>query len=182
MEKRFLEADPKIFINKYGIKDFILNVGHIGIERKNTLTLIKALSKIDHPAVIIGKIYNTSEGLSCIKEAKKNKNLIIIDGLDHNSKMLESAYAASKVFVLPAKYETPGIAGLEAGLAGSKIVITKYGGTTFSSPDIMPIAKDPVINYERHLVKKKIYTEVDIKKIREEMKVEINAAVKESVT
>ncbi len=131
VEKRFLEADPKIFINKYGIKDFILNVGHIGVERKNTLTLIKALSKIDHPAVIIGKIYNTSEGLSCIKEAKKNKNLIIIDGLDHNSKMLESAYAASKVFVLPAKYETPGIAGLEAGLAGSKIVITKYGGTKY---------------------------------------------------
>ena len=55
-------------------------------------------------------------------------------------------------------------------------------GTKYVPKKVMDYweAKDPVINYERHLVKKKIYTEVDIKKIREEMKVEINAAVKES--
>ncbi|MEM2175143.1 MAG: glycosyltransferase, partial [Candidatus Micrarchaeia archaeon] len=33
------------------------------------------------------------------------------------------------VFLLPSYYETPGIAALEAGLAGAKILITKYGGT-----------------------------------------------------
>jgi len=31
---------------------------------------------------------------------------------------------------LPSLFETPGLAALEAGLAGAKIVITKYGGTT----------------------------------------------------
>jgi len=45
--------------------------------------------------------------------------------------MLASAYAACDVFVLPSMFETPGIAALEAGLAGAKIVITKYGGTVF---------------------------------------------------
>jgi len=131
VEKRFLNGDPNKFIKQYGIKDFILNVGHIGVERKNTLSLIKALSKINHPSVIIGKIANTKEGFECIKEANKNKNLILINGLDHDSEMLVSAYAAAKIFVLPAKYETPGIAALEAALSGSNIIITKYGGTKY---------------------------------------------------
>ena len=43
--------------------------------------------------------------------------------------MLASAYAAASVFVLPSLFETPGIAALEAALAGAKIVITPYGGT-----------------------------------------------------
>ena len=131
VEKRFLNGDPNKFIKKYGMKNFILNVGHIGVERKNTLFLIKALSKINHPSVIIGKVSNTKEGFQCLKEARKNKNLLLIHGLDHDSEMLASAYAAAKIFVLPAKYETPGIAALEAGLSGSNIIITKYGGTQY---------------------------------------------------
>jgi glycosyltransferase involved in cell wall biosynthesis len=43
--------------------------------------------------------------------------------------LLASAYAACDVFVLPSQFETPGIAALEAGLAGAKIVITPVGGT-----------------------------------------------------
>jgi glycosyltransferase involved in cell wall biosynthesis len=43
--------------------------------------------------------------------------------------MLASAYAGCELFVLPSLFETPGIAALEAGLAGAKIVITERGGT-----------------------------------------------------
>ena len=117
MEERFLYGDPEPFVKKYGVQDFILNVGHIGVERKNTLSLIRALETIDHPAVIIGKVTDTEEGQACLAEAGKNKNLIIIKGLDHDSDLLASAYAAAKVFALPARYETPGIAALEAALA-----------------------------------------------------------------
>lgn len=129
VEERFLNSDPSIFEKKYGIKDFILYVGHIGAVRKNVLSLIKALTKINHPAVIIGDVANTKESEICLNKAKNNKNLIIIKGLDHYDQMLASAYAACDTFVLPAKYETPGIAAMEAALAGAKIVITKYGGT-----------------------------------------------------
>ena len=129
VEKRFAEASPELFYNKYGVKDFILNVGHIGAPRKNTLSLIRALSKIDHPAVIIGRIFPSKEADICMEEGKKNKNLTIIPGIDHDSTMLASAYAACSVFALPAMYETPGIAALEAGLAGAKVVITPHGGT-----------------------------------------------------
>lgn len=129
VEARFEFGDPALFKKKYGIENFILNVGHIGPARKNVLQLIRALKIIDHPAVIIGKVSETSEGKQCLEEARRSKNILIIDGLDNDSEMLASAYAACDVFALPSLFETPGIAALEAALAGAKIVITPYGGT-----------------------------------------------------
>ena len=129
VSEAFLHGDPTLFKKKYGIDGFILNVGHIGPGRKNVLSLIRALRRIDHPAVIIGRITSGGESEACLREAEKNKNLILIDGLDHTSPMLASAYAACDVFVLPSTFETPGRAALEAALAGAKIVITPHGGT-----------------------------------------------------
>ncbi|MFZ4620372.1 MAG: glycosyltransferase family 4 protein [Bacteroidota bacterium] len=129
VEARFEFGDPSLFKKKYGLENFILNVGHIGPARKNVLQLIRALKKIDHPAVIIGKVSDTPEGKQCLEEARQSKNILIIEGLDNDSVMLASAYAASSVFALPSLFETPGIAALEAALAGAKIVITPHGGT-----------------------------------------------------
>jgi len=126
---KFLNADPSLFEDEYGIKDFILCVGHIGPARKNVLSLVRSLSKINHPAVFIGKIIPSGEFEKVLIEAEKNRNLRIIDALDNESQLLASAYAACNTFVLPSLYETPGIAALEAGLAGAKIVITPFGGT-----------------------------------------------------
>jgi len=130
VEDRFYYADPSLFVKKYGKENFILNVGHIGPERKNILTLIRLLADIDREAVIIGRIENTSSGRQCLEEAKNNPRILVLDSIPNDSPLLASAYAASDVFVLPSLFETPGIAALEAALAGSKIVITKHGGTT----------------------------------------------------
>lgn len=129
VEERFCNANKSIFINKYGIKDFVLNVGHIGPGRKNVLRLIHVLQDIDSPAVIIGRIENNAYGSKCVAEAKKNSRLLLLDSIPNDSDLLSSAYAACDVFVLPSLFETPGIAALEAALAGAKIAITKYGGT-----------------------------------------------------
>ena len=129
VEKRFAHATPGLFEREYGIKNFILTVGHIGPERKNILRLIEALERIDHPAAIIGRIEDTPSGRACLELANRNPRLLIIDAIPHDSMLLASAYAACDVFVLPSQFETPGIAALEAGLAGAKIVITPIGGT-----------------------------------------------------
>lgn len=129
VEPRFEHGDPSLFKKKYGVDNFILNVGHIGIVRKNMLNLIRALKQIDHPAVLIGKITDSPYAHQCLEEAKTARNILIIPGLDNSDGMLESAYAASSLFALPSQFETPGIAALEAALAGSKIVITPFGGT-----------------------------------------------------
>jgi len=129
VDERFYHADPGLFKEKYGMEKFILNVGHVGYERKNILALIKALGEIDHPAVIIGRIVEGKYGNACVSEAAKHKHILLIGGLENDSELLASAYAACDVFVLPSLFETPGIAALEAGLAGAKIVVTEYGGT-----------------------------------------------------
>jgi glycosyltransferase involved in cell wall biosynthesis len=129
VESRFRHGDPSLFKKKYGVENFILNVGHIGPERKNVLNLIRALKKIDHPSVIIGQITDNEYARQCLAEAQGASNILIIPGLDNDSEMLASAYAACSVFALPSMFETPGIAALEAGLAGAKIVITPHGGT-----------------------------------------------------
>ncbi|MEW6685529.1 MAG: glycosyltransferase family 4 protein [Candidatus Edwardsbacteria bacterium] len=129
VEERFYYATPELFQQKYGMRSFILYVGHIGSGRKNTLRLIQVLKKIDYPSVLIGPIAKSDYADLCLKEAKKSKNILIIPGISTDSPLLESAYAACDVFVLPSFFETPGLAALEAGLAGAKIVVTKYGGT-----------------------------------------------------
>lgn len=129
VDARFAKADPTLFEKTYNLRNFILNVGHIGHTRKNVLTLIKALATIDHPAVIVGRIIAGPYGDACVREAAKHKHILLIDGLDNTSELLASAYAACDTFVLPSYFETPGIAALEAALAGAKVVITPYGGT-----------------------------------------------------
>jgi len=128
VDGRFMHGDPSLFRKQYGLENFLLTVGHTGHERKNVLRLIKALADVDHPAVIIGRIIDSAYGRACVNEAAKHKHILLLDGLDNASEMLASAYAACDTFVLPSLFETPGIAALEAALAGAKIVITAHGG------------------------------------------------------
>ncbi len=129
VEKHFLNADPTLFIKKYGLKDFVLNVGHIGAVRKNSYKLIKALQKLDVPAVIIADVMENAEAQKCIEEINKSNNIKLIRWIKHDDPLLASAYAACKTFVLPSKYETPGIVAMEAALAGANVINTPYGGT-----------------------------------------------------
>jgi glycosyltransferase involved in cell wall biosynthesis len=129
VEERFAHASKDRFVEAYGLQDFILNVGHIGPARKNVGKLLEAVQGLEVPTVIIGRIEDTMEGRSLVSRAKENPNVTIIDHVDHDSELLASAYAACRLFVLPSLFETPGIAALEAGLAGATVVITPHAGT-----------------------------------------------------
>lgn len=129
VEERFANSSSSLFESKYGLKDFILYVGHLGAERKNGKKVIKALQQIDHPSVIIADILHNKEGQWCREEIKRSENIKLIEWLNHDDPLFASAYAAAHTFILPTKYETPGRAALEAGLAGANIVITPQGGT-----------------------------------------------------
>lgn len=129
VEERFAQASPEQFINEYGIENFVLFVGQAGAPRKNVIKLLEVAPEIDVPIVIIGSLYEDEYGNRCRELARKAGNITLIETLEHDSELLSSAYAASEVFVLPSQFETPGIAAMEAALAGSKIVITGKGGT-----------------------------------------------------
>lgn len=153
VDERFGEGDPAEFRARYGVRDYILNVGHIGHPRKNVLALIQALGLIDRPSVIIGRIIRNEYGEACMREAAKHPQITLIDGLPNDSSLLRSAYAGAEVFVLPSLFETPGIAALEAGLAGARIVITPYGGTkeyfgdlaTYVDPRSVPSIREGIL-------------------------------------
>jgi len=54
VESRFLHGHQNIFIQRYGIKNFVLFVGVVSKGRKNVLRLIKAMNNTDMPLAIIG--------------------------------------------------------------------------------------------------------------------------------
>ncbi len=61
--------------------------------------------------------------------------------VDHHDPILGSAYAAAKVFALPSWFETPGLAALEAALAGCPVVITPHGSTRDYFGDLVEYAR-----------------------------------------
>ena len=129
VELRFANATPDLFELNYGLKDFVLFVGQAGARRKNVIKLLESAQDIEAPIVIIGSLFDDEYGERCKQLGRKAGNVTFIDTLDHNSDLLSSAYASCHTFVLPSLYETPGIAAMEAALAGANIAITEIGGT-----------------------------------------------------
>lgn len=117
--------DDSLFRNKYKIYcEFILNVANIE-DRKNQTVLAAACKKLNKTLVLIGSIRSTKY----LNEIKRiNPKVIVLDYIPH-SDMLISAYKAAKIFCMPSKLETPGLAALEAAATGCPIVITKEGST-----------------------------------------------------
>jgi glycosyltransferase involved in cell wall biosynthesis len=135
-EEIFSKSSPEPFIRKYGISDFILNVGRFSF-RKNQFSLIRALKGTGLTVVFIGESARSADYYAikdiidklyyqqCKKEA--DASFKFLGSMPHEK--LASAYAACKVFVLPSLYETPGLSALEAALAGANICITAEGAT-----------------------------------------------------
>ncbi len=125
---RFGNASPDLFFETYGEKDIVLSVANIGYLRKNMLNAIKAMGKTELSYYIIGPSYDNDYGRECLKEIEKYRNVHYLGAMDNDSPLLASAYAAAKIFLLPSLFETPGIASMEAALAGAEVVTTPFGG------------------------------------------------------
>lgn len=122
---KFLDAKPNGFAAQHGIRgDFVLCAGRIE-PRKNQLALIRALKPRRVPLVLIGAAYDPEYARLCRQEAYPEVTFIGNVGQD----ALAAAYAEAKVHALPSWLETPGLASLEAALAGSNVVTTDRGCT-----------------------------------------------------
>jgi glycosyltransferase involved in cell wall biosynthesis len=129
VDPSFEGATREAFVERFGLGGFILVVGNLH-PRKNQLGLLRALKteKDLPPLVFIGSGDAAPDyAAECRREAWKGVRFL--DPLPHDSPLLASAYAAAAVFVLPSLYETPGLAALEAGLAGAKVAVTTGGCT-----------------------------------------------------
>ena len=128
VDARFEQADPGLFRSIHGGGDFILYAGRIE-PRKNVLGLIRAARRVGRPMRVIGNAPPGHEGYLAECRAAGGSSTRWHGGVDHDDPLLASAYAAARVFALPSWFETPGLAALEAGLAGTAVVLTPNGCT-----------------------------------------------------
>jgi glycosyltransferase involved in cell wall biosynthesis len=128
VEERFAGADPTAFRAVVGLSDFVLYVGRIE-PRKNVLRLIQATRMAGLPLVVIG---DPVPGHQAYAEACRRAGggaVHWLPRIEHDDPTLASAFAAARVFALPSWFETPGLAALEAALAGAAVVLTPLGCT-----------------------------------------------------
>jgi glycosyltransferase involved in cell wall biosynthesis len=127
VDERFGSASPTLFRESYGVEDFVLCAGRVD-PIKNQLSLIRALRGTGIRLVLVGRPDTPSLEWyyrQCVEEA--DKTVLFIRDLEHDSPLLESAYAAARVLALPSYQEIPGLATLEAGLAGCNVAVTSVG-------------------------------------------------------
>jgi glycosyltransferase involved in cell wall biosynthesis len=121
-------ASPDLFRERWGEAPFVLSVGRIE-PRKNTLGLIREIRRLGLPLVHIGDPVPGRHDYA--RECRRAGEGFVtwLGRLDHDDPMLAAAYAAARVFALPSWFETPGLAALEAALAGCAVAITPFGST-----------------------------------------------------
>lgn len=128
VERRFAEADPALFRARYGDGPFVLGVGRLE-PRKNQLNLIKGLKDAGHKLLLIGSPVTGYEGYARACEEAGKGFVTFLPTVRHDDPLLASAYAACSAFVLQGWFETPGLAALEAALAGARLAVTSGGST-----------------------------------------------------
>jgi glycosyltransferase involved in cell wall biosynthesis len=125
VDEEFSDGDPKLFAEKFGIKDFILCVARVE-SRKNQLKLLKALKDLKVPVVLIGPPHPMEREYT--KQVEAIVDLVPhfhwIKGIPYNDPLLKSAYKAARVHVLVSLFDSPGQSSLQAGLAGTKVVVS----------------------------------------------------------
>jgi len=127
VDPRFARSAPDLFRGLHGADDFVLYVGRVE-PRKNVKGLIEAARGAGLPLVVIGDAPPGREAYRDACRAAGAGAVRWLPAVDHDDPILASAYAAARVVALPSWFETPGLAALEAALAGrAAVVVTPYG-------------------------------------------------------
>ena len=125
-DPRFSQAEAKLFVDRYGLRDFVLCPGRIE-PRKNQLGLIRALRHTNVPVVVLGQVVPGHEDYLAACRREANRHVRFIDRLDHDDPLLASAYAACGCLALVSRFETPGLVALEAAMSGTPLVLPVGG-------------------------------------------------------
>lgn len=125
----FNQVDPNLFRNAFNVRGpFVLNIANLE-PRKNQLNFLEALKAFpDLQLITIGGKRDVFYSDKCLKVG--GEKFRVIDPIPPSSELLRSAIAACEFFAMPSLCETPSIASLEAGAAGSKILTTDLGSPT----------------------------------------------------
>lgn len=120
------EIEKKAVKEKYLLPDkFLLNVGTIE-ERKNALTIVKAIKDLDIPLVIIGrKTKYFQEIADYIKKHGLENSVFFLEGLTLEE--LSTIYQMAEIFIYPSIFEGFGIPIIEALYSKIPVITSKSG-------------------------------------------------------
>lgn len=121
-------GSPQLFRERVGDFEFVLFVGRVE-PRKNPLGVIRATRRLGLPLVVVGEAPPQYENYERQCRREGGDRVVWLESLDHHDPLLISTYSAARVFALCSWFETPGLAALEAALAGAAIVVTPHGST-----------------------------------------------------
>ena len=125
-KEKYTTEEKEDVMARYNLpKNFILNVGTIE-ERKNALTIVKALKNIDTTLVLVGRETTYSNKIKAyIKENNLDDKVIFLKGL--SSKDLAITYQLATIFVYPSIFEGFGIPIIEALYSKTPVITTNSG-------------------------------------------------------
>lgn len=105
---------------------YVLQVGRFD-ENKNQLNVIKALKNTNINVVFVGGATNSNKEYyeKCIKEAEKTERFYFLGWIENDSAIMKSIYCNAEMLVLPSRYETFGLVAIEAGMAGTKLALSR---------------------------------------------------------
>ena len=128
VEKQNYRKDQTLFD-----QPFVLCVGRIDDPRKNFDLVVQACLKLKIRCVLVGSLNanpTRGPGKKIRQAVNDNPDLIKYLGvMPHGNPGLAELFQKCTILALPSDFETPGLAALEAGFCGSKIIITPVGGT-----------------------------------------------------
>lgn len=118
-------VDPDDFRRHFAItRPFVLNVANVE-PRKNQLALARVALELGVDLVVLGHVREPTYLAACA--AAGGPSWKYLGPVAHGGALLRAAYRACAAFVLPSLLETPGLAALEAALAGAAVVVTEVG-------------------------------------------------------
>lgn len=125
-KKTYSEEFKNSVLKKFNIsKNYILNVGTIE-ERKNALSIVKAIKDLEIDLVLIGKQKKYAEVIhKYISENKLENKVHFIEGL--TSEELAVFYQKAQIFIYPSIFEGFGIPIIEALFSKTPVITTNSG-------------------------------------------------------
>lgn len=126
VSKVFLSANPKLFLDSYGITAPFAFVSGTISDYKNQLGVVEATQDDQWPIVLAGRVDNTDYLERC--QSLGGGRVNYLGEIEARSPMLASIYANAGVTVLISRGETFGLAAVESLAAGTPVVITKNSG------------------------------------------------------
>ena len=149
VDAAFAKPEPaETFRSRFGIQGpFVLNVANIEA-RKNQLGLMRALAGAGLPVVLIGHSRDPAYFEQVMQAGHGFARYL--GAIGHDDPALRAAYGACSVFALPSRLETPGLAALEAAVAGAPIVITSEGSTReYFGDDVLYVEPEDIAGIGR---------------------------------